>query len=72
MPERVIKMYADYLNNVAAIANDRKGYRHLMSYLKKIAKCDGGKPVAEDIVVSWKQEYKHKSAMMDELRKAGF
>lgn len=72
MPERVIKIYAVYLKNVAVMANDRKKYKYLMPYLKKISKCDGGKAVAEDIAASWKREYKRRTAMMDELRKAGF
>ena len=43
-----------------------------MPYLKKITKCDGGKDVADDIAVTWRREYKRRTAMMDELRKAGF
>ena len=72
MPERVIKFYSAYLKKAAETANDRKRYKYLMPYLKKISKCDGGEVVARNIVDSWKQEYKRRTAMMDELRKAGF
>ena len=54
------------------MANERKKYKYLMPYLKKISKCDGGKVVAEDIAATWRREYKRRTAMMDELRKAGF
>ena len=72
MPERVIKIYSAYLKQAAEMANERKKYKYLMPYLKKISKCDGGKVVAEDIAATWRREYKRRTAMMDELRKAGF
>ena len=72
MPERVIKIYSAYLKQAAEMANERKKYKYLMPYLKKISKCDGGKTVAEDIAATWRREYKRRTAMMDELRKAGF
>ena len=72
MPERVIKIYSDYVKQAAEMANDRNKYKSLMPYLKKITKCDGGKAVADDIAATWRREYKRRTAMMDELRKAGF
>lgn len=72
MPERVIKIYSAYLKQAAVMANERKKYKSLMPYLKKISKCDGGKTVAEDIAATWRRAYKRRTAMMDELRKAGF
>ena len=72
MPERVIKIYSAYLKQAAEMANERKKYKYLMPYLKKISKCDGGKAVAEDIAATWRREYKRRTAMTDELRKAGF
>ena len=71
-PERVIKIYSAYLKQAAEMANERKKYKHLMPYLKKISKCEGGDIVAKDIAASWRQEFKRRTAMMDELRKAGF
>ncbi len=71
-PERVIKIYSDYLKHEAERANDRKKYERLMPYLKKIAGCAGGEAAAQEIADSWKREYRRRSAMMDELRKAGF
>ena len=72
MPDRVIKIYSAYLKQAAEMANERKKYKYLMPYLKKISKCDGGETVAKNIVSTWRKEYKRRTAMMDELRKAGF
>ena len=72
VPERVIKIYSAYLNQAAEMANERKKYKHLMPYLKKISRCDGGEIIAKNIAATWKQEYKRRTAMMDELQKAGF
>lgn len=51
---------------------DRKAYKYLMFYLRKITKYPDGKKIARDIADCWKQDYKRRPAMMDELRKAGF
>lgn len=72
MPDRVIKVYSDYLVKAADVANDRNKYKSLMVYLKKISACAGGKEVAKEIADTWRQVYKRRSAMMDELRKMGF
>lgn len=69
---QLIKIYSAYLKQAAEMANERKKYKYLMPYLKKISKCDGRKAVAEDIAATWRREYKRRTAMMDELRKAGF
>ena len=72
MPERVIKIYSAYLKQAAEMANERKKYKYLMPYLKKISICEGGDNIAKDIAASWRREYKRRTAMMDELRKVGF
>ena len=70
-PDRVIKIYAEYIEKAADLANDRNKYKGLMVYLKKISKCPGGDIVAREITDKWRREYKRRSAMMDELRKIG-
>ena len=40
--------------------------------MKKIIKYSGGRKIANQIVEEWKLIYRRRSAMMDELRKAGF
>lgn len=72
MSKQVIEIYESYIIEEAERAYDRKGYSRLMPYLKKISRCEGGDVVAKGIADSWKQNYKRRSAMMDELKKAGF
>lgn len=72
MPDRVIRIYSAYLEQAVDMANDRNKYKGLMVYLKKISSCAGGKEVAKKIADSWRQVYKRRSAMMDEMRKMGF
>ena len=72
MPSRVITVYSDYLKKAADLANDRNKYKSLMIYLKKISACTGGDIVAKEIAETWRQVYKRRSAMMDEMRKMGF
>ena len=72
MPKQIIEIYESYIIEEAERAYDRKGYSRLMPYLKKISRCEGGDVVARGIADSWKQNYKRRSAMMDELKKAGF
>ena len=72
LPNEVRDMYVQYVKNGAVRTADRKAYKYLMSYLKKIAKYPDGKKIVRDIADCWKQDYKRRPAMMDELRKAGF
>ena len=71
-PDRVIKIYKDYLKSAAETANQREKYRGLMVYLKKISKCTGGDLVAKEIAEEWRNVYRRRTAMMDEMRKSGF
>lgn len=65
-------MYADYVRATVKNTYNRKQYRYLVTDLRKIRRYEGGKELAESIAASWKQEYKRRTALMDELRKAGF
>lgn len=72
LPNEVRNMYVQYVKKESTRTADRKAYKYLMSYLKKITKYPDGKKIARDIADCWKQDYKRRPAMMDELRKAGF
>lgn len=72
LPNEVRDMYVQYVKKESTRTADRKAYKYLMSYLKKITKYPDGKKIARDIADCWKQDYKRRPAMMDELRKAGF
>lgn len=71
-PEQVRDIYASYVCEQAARVSDRKRYKELMQYLKKIKTYAGGKEKAREIAEDWRTFYYRRSAMMDELRKAGF
>lgn len=72
LPNEVRDMYVQYVKKESTRTSDRKAYKYLMSYLKKITKYPNGKKIAQGIAENWRQDYKRRSAMMDELRKAGF
>ena len=70
--ERMLRIYANYIIPEMDHANCRKNYRQLVQYLKKMVKCENGKAEAESIARKWRMEYKRRTALMDELRNAGF
>ena len=65
-------LYISYLHREAETASDRNRYRELIEYLKKISGYPGGKEKAAEIAENWRALYYRRSAMMDELQKAGF
>ena len=71
-PEKVRDIYVSYVRQVAGRTSSRNQYRSLMDYLRKIKKYPDGKGIAEEIAKNWRSMYSRRSAMMDELRKAGF
>ncbi|MBR1573080.1 MAG: SWIM zinc finger family protein [Lachnospiraceae bacterium] len=71
-PERVIRVYANYIIHEMERASSRGRYRELVQYLRKLAKCENGKSEADRIVQKWRVEYKRRTALMDELRKVGY
>ena len=71
-PEQVRDMYISYVHKEAERVSDRKRYRELMQYLKKIRRYPGGKEKAAEIAENWRALYYRRRAMMDEMQKAGF
>ena len=71
-PEQMRDIYISYVQKQAERTGDRKRYRELMQYLKKIRRYPGGKEKAAEIAENWRALYCRRSAMMDELQKAGF
>ena len=71
-PEQIRDIYISYLQKEAARAGNRNRYREMMQYLKKIRRYPDGKEKAAEIAGNWRASYYRRSAMMDELRKAGF
>lgn len=71
-PEQVRDIYISYLYKEAERTTDRKRYRELIKYLKKIRGYPDGKEKSKEIANEWRAMYYRRSAMMDEMRKAGF
>lgn len=70
--EQVRDIYISYLNHESERVSDRRRYRELMKYLKKIQRYPGGKEKASEIAKNWRAVYYRRKAMMDEMLKAGF
>lgn len=71
-PEEIRDTYINYVKNAMDRASARNLYRDLTEYLKKIKRYPDGARLAQAIADEWKREYKRRSAMVDELKKAGF
>lgn len=71
-PDIVRDTYVNYVRKHAESVCDRKAYKGLMTYMKKITKYPDGREMADQIAGEWKVIYRRRPAMMDELRKAGF
>lgn len=71
-PEQVRDIYISYLYKESERSSDRKRYKEWMRYLKKIKGYPDGKEKAKEIAEKWRAMYYRRTAMMDELRKAGF
>lgn len=71
-PEQVRDAYTTFIKKQADVVSDRKRYRDLIKYLKKITKYPNGKEIAGNVASEWRACYYRHSAMMDELRKEGF
>jgi hypothetical protein len=71
-PEQVRDAYIAYIKKQADVVSDRKRYKELMKYLKKIITYPNGKEIATKVATEWRTCYYRRPAMMDELRKVGF
>jgi hypothetical protein len=71
-PEQVRDAYTAYIKKQADVVSDRKRYKDLMKYLKKIITYPNGKEIAKKVAAEWRVCYYRRPAMMDELRKVVF
>ena len=67
-PEELIQLYEQTCLNFAFRTNSRGDYKELASMLKQVQKLEGGKPVVTKLVSTFRETYKRRPAMMDELR----
>ena len=71
-PEKVLNCYLDLMDNAMYHASDRKAYRSVIGFLSQIVQYPGGKKVVQTLITSWRSNYPRRSAMLDEISKAGF
>ena len=70
--ERMLDLYVDYIRKNQIKVSNREQYSDLIKYLKKITLYSGGEKKAKEIAANWRDVFKRRRAMMDELNKAGF
>ena len=68
-PQQILQKYRDELNKMARHSGPRKHYQHLVSQLRRMQKIEGGKEAVEEIAAEWRQQYRNRPAMMEELGK---
>lgn len=66
--EEILKTYALQLNQMSVTASGRKEYQYWVQILQHMKKIKGGKALVDQIVADWKNRYKNRRAMMDELK----
>lgn len=68
-PEQLLQKYKTEVNNMALYTGDRRKYQQLVALLRRMKKIKNGSKMVESIVAEWKDCYRNRPAMMDELRK---
>ena len=69
-PERVREAYIQCLEVRMRLANDRKQYAAVISYLKKLRTYPDGRDT--ELARRWRMAYPRRRSMLDELGKAGY
>ena len=66
-PKRVLKLYANYLNHEATGAAKHSTYSYWAAELRHMLTIEGGYEVVSEILADWRERYKNRPAMMQEL-----
>lgn len=64
--------YANYVKKTMPGLNSRNQYRNCIFYLKKLSTYPKGLDLARKIAQEWRETYRNRRAMKDELSQAGF
>lgn len=71
-PLRCKEIYISHLQWAMERAYNRKSYWSVIQTLKRLKKYPDGNSAAQKLAQNWKQKYPRRTAMIDELNKAGF
>ena len=69
--EKMLEKYKQELLEMAKITASRSIYREWVSILREMFIFEGGETVVESIVREWREKYKNRPAMMQELGMLG-
>lgn len=70
-PAEILQIYVNELEKAAAHPCTRKSYQEWAKTLTHMKKITGGADCVKGIVNDWREKYKNRPALMDELTKAG-
>lgn len=70
--EEIRDVFCAYLRARMETATGRGSYEELIKRLKKMKMYADGEEMAQKLAEEWKQNYKRRSALLDELKKAGY
>ena len=70
--EEIRDVFFAYLRESMKQANNREAYVRIIQRLKKMKTYPDGKAMAQALANEWRITYKRKSALMEELKRAGF
>ena len=65
-PQQILEKYKV---EMARHSGPRKHYQRLVSQLRRMQKIEGGKEAVKEIAAEWRQQYRNRPAMMEELGK---
>ncbi|MGN0721503.1 MAG: SWIM zinc finger domain-containing protein [Anaerovoracaceae bacterium] len=68
-PQQILEKYKVELDKMARHSGPRKHYQRLVSQLRRMQKIEGGKEAVKEIAAEWRQQYRNRPAMMEELGK---
>ncbi len=71
-PELTREIYVKYIQKEMQNASNRDAYREIINYLNKIQKYPDGQESVNYIVKLWRNTYRRRRAMLEELNAAGF
>ena len=66
--ERLLKKYANIINDEIKIVSDRKKYKQIIKVLVKMKGYVGGDEVVDKIANEWRNKYKRRKALIDEMK----
>ncbi len=68
-PEQLLGKYKSELDKMARTTGNRKHYADMVAIMRRMKKIMGGAKLVEQIAAEWREKYRNRPAMMDELSK---